>query len=170
MLIRDERPDDVSRISQIHFSAFTGHPLHPPGSEPVEHRIVEALRASGVLALSLLAEIDGEGVGHVALSPAAVGREAAGWLLLGPIGVLPRFQGRGTGSALVRECLERSRAQAARGVVLVGDTGFYARFGFAAVPGLTYPGVPDRYVLAVRLDGAVPQGEIIAHSAFALGA
>ncbi len=178
MLIRDERPDDASRITQIQYAAFTNHPLNPPGAEPVEHRIVEGLRASGALTLSLLAEIDGQtirqtvgqAVGHVALSPAVVGQEKRGWHLLGPIGVLPRFQGRGTGSALVHEALRRMRALGAKGVVLVGDPGFYARFGFEAVQGLAYPGVPDQFVLAVRLGDTVPQGEILAHRAFALGA
>jgi len=170
MLIRDERPDDASRITQIQYAAFTGHPLHPPGAEPVEQRIVEDLRASGALTLSLLAELDAEAVGHVALSPAIVGKEPSGWFLLGPIGVLPRFQGRGAGSGLVREALRRMRAQRAKGVVLVGDPGFYARFGFTTAQGLAYPGVPDQFVLAVRLGDTAPTGEILAHRAFALGA
>jgi putative acetyltransferase len=174
MLIRDERAADASRITQIQYAAFTNHPHHPPGAEPVEQRIVVDLRASGALTLSLLAEVDrqtmGQAVGHVALSPAIVGREPTGWFLLGPIGVLPRFQGKGTGSALVHEALRRMRALGAKGVVLVGDPGFYARFGFEAVQGLIYPGVPDQFVLAVRLGDTAPQGEIIAHRAFAQSA
>jgi putative acetyltransferase len=39
MRIRDERPDDISRISRIHYAAFIGHPVHTPGAEPFEHRI-----------------------------------------------------------------------------------------------------------------------------------
>lgn len=170
MLIRDERPDDASRITHIQYAAFTGHPLHPPGAEPVEQRIVEDLRASGALTLSLLAEVEGEAVGHVALSPAVVGQEQNGWFLLGPIGVLPRFQGRGIGSALVHEALRRMCTLHAKGIALVGDPGFYARFGFTSVQGLAYPGVPDQFVLAVRLGDTPPHGEIIAHRAFALGA
>lgn len=171
MLIRDERPEDVLRISQIHYAAFKGHPVHPPGSEPVEHRIVESLRASGALTLSLLAEVDGETVGHIALSPAVVGDETVGWYLLGPVGVLPRLQGQGLGSALVRESLRRIRSMgdmSALGVVLVGDPGFYTRFGFANVPGLIYPGVPEQYVLAACFGGKAPQGEIVAHEAFGM--
>ncbi len=166
MRIRDERPDDISRISRIHYAAFTGHPVHAPGAEPFEHRIVERLRASGALTLSLLAEVDGEAVGHTALSPAVVGDDRAGWFLVGPIGVLPPFQGRGTGSALVRETLRRMRDAGALGIVLVGDPGFYTRFGFTNVRGLIYRGVPDRYVLAVGLAGTSPAGEILAHAAF----
>ncbi|MES9997232.1 GNAT family N-acetyltransferase [Desulfovibrio aminophilus] len=170
MFIRDERPDDVSRISRIQYDAFKNHPVHAPGAEPTEHRIVERLRASGRLTLSLLAETGGEAVGHVALSPAVVGAARAGWFLLGPVGVSPRFQGQGIGSALVRAALRRMREVRADGVVLVGDPAFYARFGFAHTPGLFYPGVPDQYVLAACFDDAVPRGAIIAHEAFAEGA
>lgn len=168
MLIRDERPDDASRIATIHAAAFKGHPAHAPGAEPTEHLIVEHLRASGALALSLLAEADGEAVGHVALSPVRVGEEHSGWLLLGPVGVLPPMQGRGLGTGLMREALKRSREAGARGIVLVGDPGFYTRFGFAAAPGLVYPGVPEQYVLALGFSGEAPRGKIAAHEAFRL--
>ncbi|EHJ48965.1 GCN5-related N-acetyltransferase [Solidesulfovibrio carbinoliphilus subsp. oakridgensis] len=168
MHIREERPEDVSRISPIQYAAFQGHPMHAPGAEPTEHHIVERLRASGALALSLLAEAGGEAVGHIALSPAAVGEEPDGWLLLGPVGVLPRRQGQGIGSALVRESLRRARGSGAAGIVLVGDPGFYGRFGFGNVPGLVYRGVPDQYVLAVCFGDQAPAGEIVAHAAFAV--
>ncbi len=140
--------------------------MHPPGAEPVEHRIVARLRASGSLALSLLAEVGGEAVGHIALSPAVVGETRNGWFLLGPVGVLPPFQGQGIGSALVRESLRRMREARAAGIVLVGDPGFYARFGFGNVQGLIWPGVPDQYVLAACFGDTLPTGEIIAHQAF----
>ncbi|WP_342662371.1 N-acetyltransferase [Desulfovibrio aminophilus] len=120
MFIRDERPDDVSRISRIQYDAFKNHPVHAPGAEPTEHRIVERLRASGRLTLSLLAEAGDEAVGHVALSPAVVGAAREGWFLLGPVGVSPHFQGQGIGSALVRAALRRMREVRADGVVLVG--------------------------------------------------
>jgi len=168
MLMRNERTDDAPVISQIHYAAFKGHPMHAPGAEPLEPRIVEHLRAANALTLSLLAEVGGEAVGHVALSPAAVGEDRSGWLLLGPVGILPRFQGQGLGSELVREALRRMRRLDAVGVVLVGDPGFYARLGFDRVDGLTYQVVPDQYVLAACFGHKAPQGEIIAHEAFAL--
>ncbi len=175
MHIRDERPgnqQDSRAIIHIEYTAFKGHPMHAPGAEPTEHLIPGRLRASGNLTLSLLAEVDGEPVGHVALSPAVVGEDhvssdRAGWHLLGPVGVLPPMQGRGIGSALIREALRRMRNAGALGVVLVGDPGYYTRLGFACVPGLHYPGVPDQYVLAVRFGHRQPQGDIIAHPAFA---
>ncbi|MEF2231441.1 MAG: N-acetyltransferase [Pseudodesulfovibrio sp.] len=165
MRIRQETLDDALLVEAIEYAAFKNHPLHAPGAEPTEHRIVHALREGGALSVSLLAEADGQALGHIALSPAGVG-DAGNWLLLGPVGVLPGHRGRGLGSALVRAAVDRARARGAEGVVLVGDPGFYGRFGFAAVPGLTWPGVPDRYVLALPLAGPAPQGVITPHSAF----
>ena len=166
MQIRDERPGDEKRISRIEYAAFKGHPQHAPGAEPTEYLIVDKLRAAGALSLSLLAEEEGESVGHIALSPATVGATGAGWYLLGPVGVLPDRQGRGIGSALIREAIRRMRDQGAAGIVLVGDPEFYARFGFVGVPGLGWAGVPDQYVMALPLGGAAAGGEISAHPAF----
>lgn len=166
MVIRTERPGDETPIARLLYAAFHNHPQHPAGAEPVEHDIVARLRADHALALSLVAETDGDIVGHLALSPARVGPSGPGWLLLGPLGVLPVRQGQGVGSALVRQALGRLADTGAAGVVLVGDPGFYGRFGFAAVPGLGWPGVPERYVLAVSFGLARPMGDIAAHPAF----
>lgn len=170
MLLRNERPGDASPIAHLHRAAFHNHPQHPPGTKPVEDRIVARLRADSALTLSLVA-VEGDAViGHLALSPVRVGRDGAGWFLLGPLGVLPSRQGQGVGSALVRECLARMAAAGASGVVLVGDPGYYGRFGFAAVPGLCWPGVPPRFVLAACCGRAWPCGDIAAHAAFGVTA
>ena len=166
MQIRDERPGDEERISCIEYAAFKDHPQHAPGAEPTEHLIVDTLRAAGALSLSLLAEEEGEPVGHIALSPTKVGATDTGWYLLGPVGVLPDRQRRGIGSALIREAIRRMRDQGADGIVLVGDPEFYVRFGFAGVPGLGWPGVPDQYVMALPLGGVAARGEISAHPVF----
>ena len=53
-----------------------------------------------------------------------------GWVALGPIGVLPEYQGRGIGSRLVRQGLDECRSAGWDGVVLLGSPGYYSRFGF----------------------------------------
>lgn len=166
MLIRDELNSEVDRISQIQYAAFKGHPMHAPGAEPTEHLIVERLRTSNALSLSLLAEENGEAVGHIAMSPATVGEAKQGWYLLGPVGVVPSRQRAGIGSALVRESLKQMQKKGAEGVVLVGDPAFYGRFGFKNISGLTYAGVPDQYVLGLSFTDKEPKGEITAHDAF----
>lgn len=170
MIIRHERPADCEAISRLQYAAFKDHPQHAPGAEPTEHRIVELLRTAGDLSLSLVSEDDAGRInGHVALSPSTITTTSGtlnGWYLLGPVGVLPEAQRQGIGSALVRAALAWARKQSAAGIGLVGDPAYYERFGFASSEGLTFPGVPSIYVLAVAFDGDVPEGELGHHPAF----
>lgn len=163
IVIRPETPSDVDAISEINVAAFLDHPY----SHQTEHLIVDALRASGALDVSLVALRDGRPVGHVAFSEATVG-VSDGWFLLGPVAVLPDLHGHGVGSELVSAGLEELRSRGARGCVLVGDPGFYQRFGFRSVSGLTYEGVPDENVLCLPFDTDAPRGSIHANDAFSV--
>ncbi len=71
-------------------------------------------------------------------------------LLLGPIAVAPQFQGQGVGDRLIRHGLLAARRLGWTMVVLVGDEGYYRRFGFAAAAphGLVMPGEAPARVLA----------------------
>lgn len=171
MIIRKEREGDAARIAHIEYTAFLNHPQHAPGAEPTEHRIVEGLREAGSLTLSLVLDIAEAGheeclIGHIAMSPAEVGAVDSGWYLLGPVGVLPEYQRKGYGSALVTEALRGMRLLGAKGVVLVGDPAYYARFGFEPHHGLTLGTVPTQYVLGLAFGDEPPCGEIVAHDAF----
>jgi putative acetyltransferase len=162
MRIRPETADDFAAIHALTEQAFRGHP-HSDGSEPL---IVQRLRAAGALTLSLVAEVDGALVGHVAVSPVAISDGTPGWYGLGPISVTPDRQRQGVGSALMRAALARLAAQGAAGCVLLGDPAWYGRFGFAARAGLVYPGPPADHFMALPLGGAVPQGVVSYHPAF----
>jgi putative acetyltransferase len=161
-LIRAETDSDADGIREVNVAAFRNHPI----SRQTEHLIVDALRDSGALEVSLVAIRDGQVVGHIAFSKAEVGDSGTGWLLLGPVAVLPGLQHEGVGSALVESGLGELRVRGANGCVLVGDPGFYGRFGFATFPDLSYEGVPHEYVLALPLAGSTPRGPIHAHKAF----
>ncbi|RPE75797.1 GNAT family N-acetyltransferase [Vulcaniibacterium tengchongense] len=164
MWIRTETEADHAAIDAVLAAAFAG----APGHGEVERRIVRALRAAGALTLSLVADIDGRVAGHVAFSPVAIG-DAAGWYGLGPLAVAPADQGHGVGGALVRAGLVELERLRAAGCVVLGDPGYYGRFGFAVRPGLRYPGVPSEYFMALPLDehAMLPQGEARYHAAFA---
>lgn len=159
--IRPERPQDAAAIGDLTTRAFAAA-AHASGTEAA---IVAALRASGRLALSLVAEHSGAVAGHVAFSPVAIG-DAAGWFALGPLSVAPQRQRQGIGAALIGEGLARLHAAGARGVVLLGDPGYYGRFGFAADPALRYPGAPSEYLLRQVLRGATPAGQVVFDPAF----
>lgn len=95
---------------------------------------MDDLRDGGYARLSLVAEEEGRLVGHVMFSEAVIrtGGGEVGALALGPVGVIPERQGRGVGSALIREGLDRCAREGHRIVVLLGHPGYYPRFGFSA--------------------------------------
>jgi len=160
--IRPESPVDVPAIFAVTEAAFRTA-AHSAGTEQF---IVNALRRAGALTVSLVAELDGSLIGHVAVSPVTVSDGTAGWYGLGPISVLPQHQRSGVGSQLMRAALQALRDGGAAGCMLVGDPAYYRRFGFRAEPGLTYPGVPPEYFMVVPLGGHVPTGVVTFHEAF----
>lgn len=162
MLIRNETASDIPAISRLVTEAM----LLLPQSTGTEAAIVEKLRAEGALALSLVAEDEGEVVGYLVASEARIGTQD-GWGLIGPLAVLPSRHRQGIGSALMAEALRRLRATS-RGAALVGDPAYYSRFGFRAFPGLGVTGCPPEVVQALPFDGTAPRGELIHHPAFGL--
>lgn len=160
--IRPEEASDVDAISRITEAAFRGHP-HSRGTEP---SIIDGLRRDGALSVSLVAERDGEVVGHIAFSPVEISDRTQNWQALGPVSVEPEMQGRGIGSALVRAGLEAIRKRGAAGCVLVGEPAFYRRFGFRSVDALTMEGIPQEFVLSLPFSERGAAGTIIHHAAF----
>lgn len=162
LVIRAERSGDESAITQVTEAAFR----HAAHSSHTEHFIVQALRAAGQLTVSLVAEHNGEIVGHVAISPVSISDGTDRWFGLGPVSVLPDYQGQGTGSRLMQKALAALKAGGADGCVLLGDPGFYSRFGFKAETALVLPEVPPGYFLALHFSDSKPAGNVTYHSAF----
>jgi len=160
--IRSESPTDSTAIGAVTVAAFAT----APHAAHTEQFIVAALRRAGALSFSLVAECGGEIVGHVAVSPVLLSDGSVGWFGLGPISVLPEHQGRGIGSRMMREVLQRLRDSGAAGCVLVGDQGFYQRFKFRSHTALAYPDVPAEVFLVLPFGGAVPQAQVTFNTAF----
>ncbi|WOX04412.1 GNAT family N-acetyltransferase [Microbulbifer pacificus] len=160
--IRTENAGDSDAIHRVTELAFRD----APHTDHTEQFIVAALQRAGALTLSLVAEVGNEVIGHVAISPVAISDGARGWFGLGPISVLPEFQQQGVGSRLMQRVLTDLEAMGAAGCVVLGDPGYYGRFGFKVVEGLVYPGVPPEYFQARAFTGSFPQGEVAYHKAF----
>jgi len=160
--IRPERPADADAIRDLTDKAFRG----APHSDGTEAGIVEALRADGALTLSLVAVIAGEIVGHAAFSPVTIAGAAGDWHGLGPVSVTPDHQRRGIGQAMIREGLQRLADMNATGCVVLGDPGYYARFGFESDAGLRYGDVPPGYFQRLIFKGPAPAGEVRYNAAF----
>ena len=160
--IRDESPTDIAVIASITAAAFA----HEPHSHQTEPFIIAALRAAGALALSLVAVDCSEVVGHVAFSPVTIDGRECGWYGVGPVSVRPDRQRQGIGQALMNEGLDRLRAAGAAGCVLVGEPGYYGRFGFRACPEFTLEGVPPEYFQALAFGAGTWGGVVVFHPAF----
>ncbi len=160
--LRREAPGDAAAIEAVTVAAF----LDAPHTGHTEQFIVRALRAAGQLSVSLVAEHDGVIVGHVAISPVTVSDGATNWHGLGPVSVAPSHQGRGIGSQLVTQALTELRLRGAAGCVVLGEPGYYGRFGFRAVPELILPGVPPEYFQALWFRDEPPSGDVAYHASF----
>lgn len=154
--IRAERPGDEPAIHMITAAAFADMPY----SDGTEADIVNGLRADGDLALSLVAEQGGEIVGHVAVSPVTIEGGEAGWFGLGPVCAVPDRQRERIGTRLIEAAIAEMRQRGARGIVLVGDPGYYARFGFVRDPRLSYPHPGGEFLQALVLAGEGTGGNV----------
>lgn len=162
MIIRNEMKSDIETIYEVTKAAFDNHPY----SKQTEHFIVDALRVAGALTVSLVAEIDGKVVGHIAFSPVAISDGSQDWYGVGPVSVLPECWKQGIGKSLVQEGLSVLKALGAKGCVLVGDPQYYKRFGFRNPPSLILEGVPQEYFLALPFDDQQAQGVVVFHRGF----
>lgn len=157
--IREEKTTDLAAIHQLNAAAF---------ETDAEARLVDALRASGALTLSLVAEVDGEIAGHIAFSPVQVeaGEQSAVGVGLAPMAVAPRHQRQGIGGALIEEGLRRLRLAGHRFCVVLGHADYYPRHGFvrASEHGIRWEHpVPDDvfFVQALAPDGLADVSGIV---------
>ena len=160
--LRDETPSDTGVIGEVTATAFADLAI----SQHTEQFIIEALRAAGALAISLVAERNGQVVGHIAFSPVTISDGTDRWYGLGPVSVLPSCQRVGIGKALIEEGLARLKALGAKGCCLVGHPEYYRKFGFANAAGLGVEGVPAEVFFALAFDGHIPRGMVSFHAGF----
>ena len=146
-LIRPERADDYAAIYNVTKRAFAPMPF----SGGDEQNLIGRFRDAGVLALSLVAEIDGIIVGQITLTPAFASDGSHGWFALGPIAVAPENQSKRIGSKLMEAAIAWLCGQDAAGCVLVGNPAYYSRFGFKTHRALAPEGEPAEYYQMLSL-------------------
>jgi putative acetyltransferase len=162
IVIRNETDADVGAITEVTIAAFETLEI----SNHTEQFIIEALRAAKALTISLVAEVDGRVIGHIAFSPVTISDGIQDWYGLGPVSVLPEYQRQGIGKALIHEGLSRLQSMHARGCCVVGHPQYYKKFGFDNIPGLVHEGVPPEVFLALPFHGNTPRGTVTFHAAF----
>jgi putative acetyltransferase len=150
VLIRDERPLDREQVRKVNQAAF---------GRPDEADLIDRLQTEGAVLLSLVAEVDGQIIGHILFSRMTVetGQGTVAAVALAPMAVLPDHQGRQVGSQLVRRGLAQLRDLGERIVIVLGHKEYYPRFGFSAgnARHLASPFPPDAFMALELFDGAL---------------
>lgn len=151
-IIREEMASDVEGTRGVHEGAF---------ETVLEADLVDNLRRSGKALVSLVAEIDGEVVGHVLFSPVTLVSEGKTIIGAGlaPIAVAPRFQKRGIGKRLIRQGLNACRLKGRPFVVVLGEPGYYGQFGFLKASRFGVQneyGVDEEFMVVELQKGSLP--------------
>ncbi|MCX4634130.1 N-acetyltransferase [Streptomyces platensis] len=150
---RPETAADTAAVRRIHLAAF---------GTAGEADLVDALRrdpSAWLPGLSYVADApDGTPAAHALLTRCHIDEVPA--VALAPCAVLPAYQQRGAGEAVIRALLEAARAAGERTAIVLGHPPYYPRFGFApAAPrfGILPPQPwPDEAFMALSLDGSTP--------------
>ena len=129
MIIRKENELDIANITTVHNQAFNG---------PDEGKIVKNLRKNDNLIISLVTEVDGKIIGHIAYSPMYSKNKEIIGMGLAPVAVLPSHQTQGIGSKLIDKGNETALSKGFERIFVLGDPGYYCRFGFRIAKNYDY--------------------------------
>lgn len=119
MKIRAEADTDHDAVRRLHLAGFP---------TPAEAALVDALRTTGDCVYSLVAERDGEIVGHIMLSRMEAPFKA---LSLAPVTVDTEWRRQGIAARLIEESLAAARRDGWDGVFVLGNPAYYRGFGFS---------------------------------------
>ncbi len=140
MQIRSETSVDIARVHALNVDAF---------NQSAEADLVDMLRASDDAIISLVAEDDGDIVGHVMFSKLVTPPRC---LALAPVAVAPDHQKEGIGTALIKRGLTMAKASRWRAVFVLGDPAYYTRFGFRVEDAAKFETpYPKEYMMAREL-------------------
>lgn len=175
--IRAETKADEKAIFKLNVAAF---------ESDAEAKLIDKLRADASPFISLVAELDGEIVGHIMFTPVTMVRKFAGVTIksavknkklkmmgLAPLCVLPEQQNEGIGTALVEAGFEACKAIDYTASVVLGNPFYYKRFGFVPTAEFNIDSefrIPKELFMAVEF---VPKalrwraGRVLYHQAFA---
>jgi putative acetyltransferase len=162
--VRPETQSDTREIEDVTAAAF----INAEHTDHNEQFIVRGLRRANSLSISLVAEDEDTHtiVGHAAVSPVTISNGSEDWYGLGPISVIPQYQGNGVGSCLMERALAELQTRHAAGCVVLGNPNYYTRFGFKTDPSLQLPGVLPDYFMTLTWRKPTPTGTVSYHKAF----
>ena len=166
IIYRPEKLEDVAEIHAVNQAAFPTE---------AEANLVDALRDSGRLLISLVAEDGGQIIGHIGFSPVTMSLATgiSSGIGLAPLAVVPARQRQGIGSQLIHKGLDACRKAGFAYAVVLGDPGYYNRFGFVRASdyglGNEYGVIDEFMVLAIQPNGIPTNRGVVRYaSEFAL--
>ena len=138
-MIRTESSKDIGDIRRLNGLVFSG---------PVEGSIVDAIRNRCPEALSLVAVEDDRIIGHIFFSPVSIdGVNGISTMGLGPMAVLPEYQRKGIGTALITRGVKELEKSGCAMIVVLGHEDYYPKFGFVSASQhdlkCQWEGIPD---------------------------
>lgn len=161
MHIRPEKPEEFPYLYDFVQTAFATAKV----SDGSEADFVNVLRegVNYIPELALVAEVDGEIIGHIMFTRTylSVPGKRFEALLLAPVAIVLEQRNKGIGAALIEEGMSRAKAMGFTSVFLVGDPDYYSRFGFRSVTsyGIRHNSeIPDQYIMAKALVPGVLDG------------
>ncbi|HOM67800.1 MAG: hypothetical protein BWX85_00312 [Chloroflexi bacterium ADurb.Bin120] len=154
--IAEESPRDIDGICHVNQTAFQSH---------YEANVVVRLRLNCDEICSMVAKFGEQVVGHILFSPVHIvqnhGRSIKG-MGLGPLAVLPNYQGKGIGMSLSQAGILRMKQIGYPFVVVLGHPGYYLRFGFTPASAYSircaFENIPDEAFMICVFNSEVMQG------------
>ena len=152
MIIRQERSEDYDEVYCVVKEAFESAEY----SDGTEQNLVVELRKckSFIPELSLVAVEDDKIVGHILFTKAIV--QSVEVLALAPLSVLPEYQNRGIGLALMKAGHSIAKSLGYEYSVVLGHSKYYPKAGYipASEYGIKAPfEVEDENFMALSLNG-----------------
>lgn len=160
MRLRSEKPADRQAIRKLAIRAFADpDAAREPGEAAL---LTELFSCEGYLPeFSVVAETYGRLVGHAIATRGWIDGDIP-MLGIGPVSVDPQDRHQGIGTALLSEIRDRATVHGERALLLLGEPGYYGRFGYApAMPAGIIPSDPSwgDYFLALNLsEMPLPRG------------
>lgn len=128
--IRKENSFDHNWVIELTEKAFETLEI----SNHNEGKLVDKLRKAPTFIeeLSLVAELNGQVVGHILFTPIVIdnGVQQFQSLILAPVSVLPEFQKMGIGGQLIRTGHQKAKELGFQSAILLGHPEYYPRFGY----------------------------------------
>ncbi len=153
--VRQQTPDDRPAIYRLIRTAFETAKVKDGDEQDFADRLQDS--EAFIPALGLVAEADGQLVGHILFTHTEINRPDGNRvpvLLVAPLSVLLPYRNRGVGSALMREGLRVADSLGYGAAFLCGDPGYYHRFGYVEMGEYgvaSSSGIPGQYCLAYEI-------------------